>query len=77
MFPVHPTIWGDGLQKADMLVITGVVISGTTDQWTSPRFVGAGKGLLGFGEWAGAGAGALRGTARGAAVSLVRVYAGA
>ncbi len=29
---VHPTIWGDGLSNADMLVITGVVFSGTTDQ---------------------------------------------
>ena len=31
-FGVHPTIWGDGLSNADMLVITGVVFSGTTDQ---------------------------------------------
>ncbi len=29
---VHPTIWGDELKKADMLVTPGVVFSGTTFQ---------------------------------------------
>jgi hypothetical protein len=29
---VHPTIWGDELKKADMLVTSGVVFSGTTFQ---------------------------------------------
>ncbi len=32
VFGVHRTIWGDGLENADMLISTGVVFSGTTNQ---------------------------------------------
>lgn len=31
-FPVQPTIWGEVIENADMLISTGVVFSGTTNQ---------------------------------------------
>ena len=64
--PVHPTIL-DGLQNADMLVITGGVFRGTTNQWRLQHFrrgimSGVGVGwvrgarLVAVGDgWSGAG----------------------